>query len=1001
MRTPFNKHLCLAFLLALSTLAPTVCAIDQDDNLSDDIRFSRDLARFRFFDLAVEWLSRIEKQGSISDDNKIELSLAKATVAELASKYAVTRQERMKYFDESATHYQSAIGAMPAGMDRRKAEATADGLARVLIAKGTFFNEELARLTAQEADAASIKAAHDDAEAAFRQAVTTLNTVYADITEYIGANEESLEEETRNSLGELGLYALYRKGESYFNWAQLYPPQEFNREDYLNKCIESLTDYIWEAGDGGIFPMLAYYFQGMAYWELGKIQPDKAMEQDAKAIAQLQPIYGEFGINEEKLGEMSTIAEDDRGFVLSILERAYRGESEIYRAAAERFEQSQTIADDQDLTQVAFGYSLIKTKDAVRSWLVAGPVTKATLVPLLRNAAVGVVAEMEDKFKRHRLPLGEEGRRAQLAKARALVDLGRAGDALSLAKEVAQSNEGSLVGMEANSLLSELLGVTDSASQPPDVWMMAADGAFNGDRFLDAIDAYHRAIQASASESDRKQYQSPAWSRIAECYQRLGRNLEAAMAYDAGYRNASSLGDEEQRDELALAAYNAWNRRFGETRTDFDQAERNRIRDEVTKLGISGDVQFLVAREAFVNASAVKDANERKAAFAKAVAEFDGVAESSIYYERALVYKARCHAEAGNPDKAVAVFDEMIARVNDPKKAVSIDKKKTQQRQIAHAEAVYYKSKVQLDNDKFADVLASLDGYESTFDSQKAFYPSVNYYRVKALVGLGRTAEAEQLVGAMQANFAASDMTTAAINQVASGHQKLYAAVADKASDEARTHLRSAADYLNEYNRLIGYTSFQNLQNVGDWYKEIGELTLAEESYQRLLDKFGKNPKYQKPINDSVKRAMAEVLLEQKKFSDALPLWRDVFAANARNRDVVRNLALCLGGWLGESQNARGIFEYAQIPGAGQYKEAMALWQKIKEGIEASDGKGTAEWWECRINFLYCQYMLGQTDPQQKESAKKLVTQWHALDPDLGGDPHKRRLLQLEQALNR
>ena len=50
-------------------------------------------------------------------------------------------------------------------------------------------------------------------------------------------------------------------------------------------------------------------------------------------------------------------------------------------------------------------------------------------------------------------------------------------------------------------------------------------------------------------------------------------------------------------------------------------------------------------------------------------------------------------------------------------------------------------------------------------------------------------------------------------------------------------------------------------------------------------------------------------------------------------------------------------------------------------------------------NYLYCEYMAGKQNPQIMKKAQKRLDQWKALLPNLGGEPHKRRLLRLEKAL--
>src|SRR5690606_32087181 len=123
-------------------------------------------------------------------------------------------------------------------------------------------------------------------------------------------------------------------------------------------------------------------------------------------------------------------------------------------------------------------------------------------------------------------------------------------------------------------------------------------------------------------------------------------------------------------------------------------------------------------------------------------------------------------------------------------------------------------------------------------------------------------------------------------NAVAAGFYDAYRAHPKEDSEEARALLQKAAGYLDRYNQATGYGSFTNLRNVADWYKRLGELKLAHESYQRLIDRYGKQPKYARTIESEVKRDYAEVLLAERSFQDAIPLWTEVYAANRKNREV-------------------------------------------------------------------------------------------------------------------
>ena len=986
----------LILLSLASPLATPGWAADEkkSENLKDDIRFSRDLARYRYFDLAVDWLAAIERAGGMDEEAKTEVSLAKATISQMASEYALTRDVRKAFYDDAVKHFGEAVEGMGEAMTREKGNAVVEGYAKVLVNKGKFYTDEITRMKSEEADAATIKEVVGEAEAAFRLAMKTLNGAYGDLSSAADDMVDSGDEEEAQNLQELSLQALYRKGEAYYFWALLYQPQDFNREDYLSKCAESLVDYIWEAGDESIFSLYAYYFQGMAEWELGKVQPDSAAAHDEKALASLVHIFSEYGID---VNQLTNLAEQDRVFVQGLLEQAYRGVSDIYRNAAQRIENMEGLADTEDMSQAAASYQVAGDKP----WMAKDPVFKPALIKALRGGAIAMITDMERRLSAHKLKLTEQGWRALLSKAYAMREAGSPEEALTIATDVAENNERSLVGLEAQNLLGGLLEQTDEDAQPASVLRLVSDGYIAETRWLDAIGALHGVVAACKSDEDKAQYLFKAWEDIGACYQSEGRNLEAAMAFEAGLELARSANDSLATGDLALGAYNAWDRRFRETKHDFDKKERNRVRDIVTSLGISGDIQFLVAREAFSNATATKGTPEEiKKGWDTAINELKAVAQTSSYYERALVYLARAYAESGDRKKSIETFDALFRRIGDEKFAVGLDKKKAQQRDFASAEAVFYRAGVLLDQSEFQDVFDSLVGYEGKFEGQAPYFPNVVYYRIRAQVGMGQIGEAEELLSAMVANYEGHATIAYATNQVATGHFKAYQELEDKKTEGAVDHLRRAAGYLDQYNSMSGYASFQNLRNVADWYKEIGELKLAEENYQRLRARFGKKPNHTKTIEESVLPALADVLLRLHKFQEALPLWRQVYAANSRDRTVVHSFALCLGGWMDEKED-RGVFEYTEITGAGEYNEAMGVWIELKKGIEDAGDKGTPDWWDCMTGFLYCQYMEGKSNPQMKKAALRLIANWKAVLPDLGGDPFKRRIKMFERALSR
>jgi tetratricopeptide (TPR) repeat protein len=293
-----------------------------------------------------------------------------------------------------------------------------------------------------------------------------------------------------------------------------------------------------------------------------------------------------------------------------------------------------------------------------------------------------------------------------------------------------------------------------------------------------------------------------------------------------------------------------------------------------------------------------------------------------------------------------------------------------------------------LDVGRFEDVLKSLDGYETKYSKQSAFYPSVDLYRVRALVGLKRFADAETLVSKMASQYANDSATTNAYAEIAKGFYAAFDAIKEDTAEKKALE-RKTADYFALHNERTGFASFTNLKNVALWYADLGELKLAEDNFRRLFDKFGKNPAQQKELRD-VKHAFAATLNRGDKFAEAEPLWRDVYAFKPKDRGVVREFARCLGGYLREEGNV-----YKEITGVGKYSEARELDVKLLKGIEDAGEKNSPDYWQARVDYFFHLSMEGRQDPNAKQQALALFKNWDALNPDLGGEKTAKMLRRL------
>lgn len=999
----------IASFAVVAAVQPLRAEEGAGSNLIDDISFARDLARYRYFDLAITWLDDIEKAGGLDASSKNQLALARATISRIASQFAANRDDRKKFFDEAIQRYHEAIGSMQE-LDAERGVDVIDGLCTALIDKGKFWVDELERLRAEEKPDADQKTARTNAEEAFKEAVKTLNTAYDLLQSAAGGDNVS--EAQVEKLNSLSQFSIYKKGEAYYNWASTYDASEFSREDYLTKCIEAMNDYIWEAGNESIWAFWASYYMGVAELELARGSAAKNYAEfvphHEKGLAMLTHTYeSDGGVPLETVAEQN-LAENELRFVLEVVERAYFSTAQLYRNAATLFEN--LGEDPKDLDKIAQSYGVYGDKE----WQVKSPVARPALVTALRMAAVASIDDLGARFKKHKFEAGDWGFRAQLEQANAYVDLGSPGKAVATVKDIAQNKKGTLVGLQAQAMLSQLLETSAQGDQPAEVWWLAATGAVSEARYGDAIELFHLCVSAIKSPEEQKQYLVQAWQYIGNCYLQNARRLEAALAFEEGLKGAQTLGKdaEEIVGELAIDAYNAWNSRFMETKDNFDQTQRDRVRKIVTDLGASPDIQYFVARETFTNAQAQKDAEKKKQLFVQATEEFKKVTDTSVYYERAMVYLARCQNESGDIDGSLATFEQFLKRVKDPANDVGSANKKAKNREVALAEASYYRAGVLLQEKKdYAATLTALEGYEKSFPNQEPFFPLVQNFRVQALIGAGKRAEAEQVVLALLKDWPNHAATTASLNQIATAYSDAARAARDAKNDaEIEAALAKSAEYLGKHNDRTGYASFANLRYVADWYAEIGALAkkrgddagrdaaygLAKENYVRLLDKFGKNSSYAKTIESEVMSGYGVVLLGLLDFQAASPIWRKLYDVNPRNQQYAENHAKCLGGWI-EFTNKK----FLEYTGTGQHKEAAIVWASLRQALELAGKKRAPDWWAVSTNLVYSLYLSGKTNPADKKEAINIIANWKALLPDLGGTPFTECITRIDAELQK
>jgi len=490
--TALLKHAALAFILVFSA-----SAIAQDEekqtNTEDDLEFAIKLARNRYFDLANDFLARI-KSGHLTEEEKDSVLVTNATILKLASEYSSTEEDRLASYNQAIAQFREFVqyNTMHAKYDEIRLQ-----LAETLHNMGKFTQIRMSISKTPEAKAALQK----EAEAAFRESIQLYDDVGRAFQTQYEAYQESGEMEMARKMFESYREAVYKKGIAYYFWGVIYPKDdEVNREDYLNRSVNTLDDYIWESEEDDFNALWAYLYQSMAYTEMGEFS-------DALDLA-IQVYDPETGIN---LDQATQLPPELARLITNLAESAYRQVTYIYNEMGE----SQKACDTVDALVEAFESRSLEIS-----------------------------------------PIGDEARLEQAKALLEMQDSEKTDQAAHLCKLVGDRNPTKEVGRQAKILLQRIIeSSTSQESQvniSPDVLFSAAEGARLEKNFQDAIKAYMKVFQASKTVQQQETFSAKTWNAIGICYRDMDRYLESAVAFEQGFTLPNAKKDEKSYESNAM-----------------------------------------------------------------------------------------------------------------------------------------------------------------------------------------------------------------------------------------------------------------------------------------------------------------------------------------------------------------------------------------------------------------------------------------------------------------
>ncbi|MFT5051169.1 MAG: tetratricopeptide (TPR) repeat protein [Chlamydiales bacterium] len=929
-------------LLPLSALPAAAQKSDAEANA--EIDFARGLAAdWSFVDIAETVIRNVEESG-VSSRMSEELGLVKCDVYAIGARSERDVERRNELFDEALGAYESFIEDNPQSSSKTSAEVafvdTSAAYARFLgMAIEDATGEASEKLSGRRIEV--LTAAVDQTS----DLVSSMSGIPTD---------ERSEAESR----QLFDLMLNRGGMLSQIGAAENAREAGAGQFFVDQAILALEALVFEAGDGTSYALRAYIEMGSAYARMGDYRQAVAFgEATVDLTVPVDPQTWKDLVNADM-----TDGEKELRFLF--LERAIPGLMEAYLQLGK--------------LGPAMEYGLHFVNFQRREGLSLSPYghqAMLSVAKLLINAGGFVAGDLAAGEARW-FATEAEAKDAVSSRRnrRTAVDL-----ALRFAQTTKEENAGNLLRVRAQKLMAEIItrpGVVPS----PQILFEAAEG-----QYLDALGIPDRTLQtagfASAldgfrgvlssldgqGQATRLEFGARVMYGMGNCYRKLDRSLEAAMAYREGA--TTWLGDPSFDSKNAQAYYQMITNFARGANGDRDPLEALISESEriVAEEGESkrDEVLFNLGKKA-----------ERRKELDKATAQYQQVAQGSDFFERAKVQIGVCMVKAKDTASALVVFDDYLdTYVNDPTNA-STGQNFLAKRQEAKATAEFYRGFILFNNanasgttDGFKDVATKLENFYIDYQEQPTLAPWTMQMVIESRLKSDERESAKELLVKLIAAFPESKYT----GRASVTYYKTLEGLHEAAQGEAKHPiLLEMAQQLELANNVSSSPSFANLRKESQHWLDLAEYAKAEALLRKLVEQFDGEANAES-VRRYVKPDLGRALLAQKKVAEAMdilqPLALDTDKSHRPSRTTMVNWCRSVVGWVEGSGK-----DVAIVPGAGQTAEDFEAVSARLNTIAAGGDKWTScDWYEDKFMSIYALYVWGQVDSAKLDAAKKQI----------------------------
>lgn len=548
--------------------------------------------------------------------------------------------------------------------------------------------------------------------------------------------------------------------------------------------------------------------------------------------------------------------------------------------------------------------------------------------------------------------------------------------ALSIAQTVNAENQGNILQVRAQKLISEIITRPGVVVEPA-VLYEAAEGHYNERNDAAAIRSLKQVLSAldNADEATALELAPKTYYYLGRSYQRQDRHLEAIMAFQEGVK--SWRGDPEFDAYSAQQLYNSADR------------VRKTIRDDAFINAIFADAETIAAQLSEANKDEIlyrqaeKLRGENK--YAEAIAKYEQLDQLGNDYEKALVAIAECTFRLGKTPEADVLFSAYIDDyVTNEEHSVENSPVRAARRSDALAKARFYRTfiaykaaeKTGFDQTQWLKVVEFGKDYEDLHPTQDTLAPWTMRMVMNAHVSVEAIPEARETLRKLSEAYPNSSFTPTASLELHGALKKLRDAASEAGDPERATGLlREMAELLEFANKNAPKFSFKNHRSEASHWYELQEYSKAEALMRKLISRPTENEAEIKTRDLYLKPELAQTLLAQKQVPEALELLRDLknVKDGKPSKEIILGFCKAVTGWIDGGPGEINI-----VPGAtadvAEFDEVVKTLNAIANSIAVE--KWTCEWYAYKFQLAYTYYVYataewGPQDQRKKDAARR------------------------------